>query len=236
MKFYFKIMKMFNLKSLFSIPNKPGALPSKHFLTEEQEKEDVFTWEKWEVEIKKKYPIRYFLSEILPCWFSKYIYGNFAPIPRFWYWLRCHTFTKYHILDLRQPKNSVDEYRYGYTDIDHRILYACFNLLKIYVEKQKPYDLRKDYTDVEIEKDFGMNNQQKVYDEVMLIYNYWTIDRQNSRKELDEEFERIYKLKNIDRIKYNELYSQYRIKEKSFDDKEDEILIRLMKIRRNLWI
>src|SRR5689334_19524995 len=110
------------LYSLLKIPNSSIALPSELFLTEEQEKEkDLLTWEKWEERAKKEYPIRFFLSRTIPRYWRRHIWGDYAPLNRFLYWVRSHTYNRYHFLDLRQAKGSNDEYRWGWIDADAQI-------------------------------------------------------------------------------------------------------------------
>lgn len=48
------------------------------------------------------------------------------------YWLRCHTYNKYHILDLRP--SDPDGYRYGYLDRDNAMFLAMFKCLTDFVE------------------------------------------------------------------------------------------------------
>jgi hypothetical protein len=56
------------------------------------------------------------------------VWGFFSNL---WYWLRCHTFDKYHLVDIRTP-----EYRWGWMDRCDGVLYACFALLVDFVEKE----------------------------------------------------------------------------------------------------
>lgn len=51
-----------------------------------------------------------------------------------WWWLKYHLVPKhrYHILSLKQPNG----YQYGWLDADQQILYACFNILISFVEKE----------------------------------------------------------------------------------------------------
>lgn len=129
-------------KKIFGLPSpkdlgKSGrnALSMKCFLTEEQEKEGVYTWSDWKEEVKTKYPVRYFFNKTLIHWFAVHIT---LPIKHKWYWIKSHTYKKHHLLDLRQPKtDTMDDYRYGWCDQKNQVLYACFNALVSFYEEAR---------------------------------------------------------------------------------------------------
>ena len=115
------IRKIFNWKV-------PTALPSEMFTHEPGE----LTWEQWRINQRSKYPIRFFICETFPRKLN-YLLMRFV---NFIYWIKCHTIKKYHLLDLRQPNGSYYDYRYGYRDIVDKIIFANFNLLSEYIEKE----------------------------------------------------------------------------------------------------
>lgn len=166
-----------------------------------------FCWEDWEEEIKKRYPIKFWLLKTCPTfirykiWFP--IKRSFADI---YDWLYCHIIKRDHILDLRQPckKNdaiNIDCYRYGWVDIVDKIKFANFNLLNKFVEEE--LNLLYFPSEEEVIEDPNLKKYRDLIIEIKSIYNWWNFDRQNETQDVE--------------------------------DKTDEMLIRLIKIRQNLW-
>jgi hypothetical protein len=101
-----------------------------------------------------------------------------------WYWFQSVTYKKQHLLDLRQPKGSPEEYsyRWGYSDISQRLIYANFNLLCIYIEKELGgiKEAKKWLKKLEgyQEKDEPVPEFQiKTIREAIALYEWWTIER-----------------------------------------------------------
>ena len=92
-------------------------------------------------------------------------YWNAWSPKNWWDFIRCHTFTRYHIVDCRSKANG---YTFGWVDTDRRILHACFNLLKEYVEKEKPFEV--------IDWDWD-EHYKEVGNEIKALYNWWTVER-----------------------------------------------------------
>lgn len=221
------------LFSVISIP-KPVALPMEEFLFDKAG-EDVYTWEKWQEESKTKFPVRYFLTEDLPKYWRRYIWGDYAPVNRFLYWFRCNTYNRYHLLDLRQPEGNDDSYRWGWIDADRQMLLGCFNILKNYVEKEKPFSPRDHYSAEEIENDPSLKSQAANYDEIMVLYHYWIVDRKAEQEKLNTILETVSKKEKIDWVVYSEHMNEYWKKVIEFEDTEERMLTRLIKIRKGLW-
>lgn len=80
-----------------------------------------------------------------------------------YYWLRCHLWTRYHVVSAREPG-----YAYGWKDVDLRMLNACFNLLQDFVEGEKPFD-RCDYE--------SSPERLVVKSEIEDLYNWWLEER-----------------------------------------------------------
>lgn len=162
-----------------------------------------------------------------------------------WYWFRANTYNRYHILNLQQPKlrngqKNYDRYKCGWCDTDHRILYAVFNLLVEFVEKEEPHCP----TEEEIEKEsneWGSKNilivQRLDMLEIFALYTYWTKERNEMAKKMDEALTRCsYKFKKSVSLTLDEIENdEYAVLEKAFNAKEDEMLMRVMRIRRCLW-
>ncbi len=133
------------------------------------------------------------------------------------YFVECHVFdkAKYHKLDLRQPKDkdSCWGYQYGWVDADIQLLFACFNILRTFVEVEldgnlDPIPIDKDNFDDESVKEKNIFLQ-----EIKELYDWWMVDREIDYRNKQNSFE----------------------KEDSFIEKETEMLIRLIKIRKGMW-
>jgi hypothetical protein len=107
----------------------PVALPSRFF----PNRLDEYTWEDWADEARAMYPVRYFLQQSLPRLFRR----AWWPFPHAWYWIRTHTYNRYHIVDLRCPTWGL-EYEWGWADASERIFLAAFQVLKEFVEHEYP--------------------------------------------------------------------------------------------------
>lgn len=171
--------------------------------------------EAWDAEMKKKYPVRFFLSRALPRWWAR---ATRVLWETPWYWLRTHTYNRYHILDLR---NKVDGYDWGWIDADAQILYACFNILVSFVEKESPEvglaktpeEFWPDHEWQEGERE-SLQRHIEREQEVRAIYDWWVTERKKEKDESEKgDFE----------------------KQAELSDKDNEMLIRLMKVRRSLW-
>ena len=122
-----------------------------------------------------------------------------------WYWLRTHTYNRYHILSLASPQNH---YEWGWIERDQAILHACFNLLKDYVEEEMGQVCY--YAPANEEYGSPEWDHREEEDEINALYQWWMVDRD---KHIDENKNYFY--------------------EDACED--DEMLLRLMKIRRHLW-
>ena len=223
------------MKKLFGIP-KPKALPSKMFGSKPGE----YTWEDWREDAKKDNPIRYFFSETVPHWWNVHISMN---IEHAWYWLRTHTVHRYHKLDLRQPYTGTDDdYTWGWLDEDRQLVFACFNVLVSYVDSVNSQehiygtdninDLRESMIKDGVENPDDMP-QLKCLMEAKELYQYWTVKRKvdlNKRRDLLLDWSR-----NKDKDGNQKRWNALRKAEDDFDKEEEEMLIRLIKIRRSLW-
>jgi len=146
--------------------DKPIALSMKSITPTEE-----YTWEDWEMETATKYPIRYFLQEVLPIWFYCRI---MKPIKNLFYWIRCHTYNRYHILKLQSPR-----YKWGWCDAVEQIMIASFTVLVNFVEKEEAFTSHIDW-DSDYEHACAKN-------EMMELYNWWKVERWEEEKELETD-------------------------------------------------
>lgn len=185
------IRKIFNWKV-------PTALPSEMFCHEPGE----LTWEQWRINQKSKYPIRFFICETFP----RKINSLLMRLVNFIYWIKCHTIKKYHLLDLRQPNGSYYDYRYGYRDIVDKIIFANFNLLSEYIEKELEGQYKAEEFLAQIKEIEDVSPAQiRSLEKAIELYKWWNNDlpamqnyysevlNTNFRKLGKEEKERLYK-------------------------------------------
>src|SRR5258708_9618462 len=152
------------------------AMPSRLFPNNKTEK----TWEDFYEILRKNYPVRYLIAYTLPTFFRDRWWSISRPFKNAHYWFVSHFVPsrRYHMLDLRQPKNgdNVDNYSYGWRDTDSRMVFALFNLLCQFVEEE----VSEGYyvpTEGDIAKDPALKYQLDNYIEFMTIYIWWKKDR-----------------------------------------------------------
>jgi len=169
------------------------------------------TWEDFEEWSERKCPIRFKIHTFV----CRHIFG---PIKRFVenvpYWIRTHTYNRYHIIDIRQPKNSPGQYHYrwGWLDRSQVLPLAMFNILQDFVEneflpqywwgydekKQKSYTVKKKdrKTWQQLLEEYSEKNDPKPED----IENYWEYEQTIFDRKYDRELLTIYKWWTVDRI------------------------------------
>jgi len=195
-----------------------------------------YTWEDYNEYIEKNYPIRNWLFNIVPMWFSVNISKN---VSEFFYRIRSNIDKKYHLLDLRQP--GKEGYKYGWVDSDTQMLYANFNILVNFVEKElkEPLDEMIKFHKEISEKEQESDQWYKAYLEIKELYNYWKIDRAIKEKEeqdsLSAWYEKFKDYKNRNNVECDKLSDEHRKLEVEFEEKETEMLLRLIKVRKFMW-
>jgi len=211
------------------------AMASELFLDEGEECKD--TWEEYYRVCKEKYPVRYFLNEARK-WLSRW-----PRVSDIFYWIRTHTKDRYHILNLKEaePENR-DGYRWGWLDRSEVLLISSFLVLRMFVEQEGKSPGFGDLTALikEAEESEALHDQldtlraqQKDYEEVMFLYNWWVKDRFEEYKVFEDKLEEAYK-------KYKETRDDkdrdvWFAAEAAKAKREEEMLIRLVKIRNHLW-
>lgn len=223
--------KYFGLPTVVELGwNDCNALEMREFSDEPKGK----TWEDYYAHMKETYPVRYFFNETIPQFLKRKIWWTFSiPINKLYYFLVSHLIPsrRYHMLDLRQKGG----YRYGWEDVPEKMLYAMFNLLGEYINKESHCDLTKWHTQEEIDTDPQLSHQHNEMLEAYEIYHWWTVGRieeQNKRNELSHIWCKARKNKDP---KKQEYWDQMNQMDKDFETKTDEMIARLMKIRRTLW-
>ena len=133
-----------------------------------------------------------------------------------WHWFRSHTFARYHLLDMRSPKNG---YRYGYMDRSDIMLFANFKLLVEYVELEDALNfIDWDPDDDDFPSKEWVDETRHAGKEIRELYKWWTVERPN-----------LVKASEVAPVKLSMTLDE-QIK------KMDDInLLRLIKIRGHLW-
>lgn len=149
-----------------------------------------------------------------------------------WYPIIYRTTRRYHILDLRDAGNGYD---IGWHDSDSQILQANFLILKNFVEKEQPFK----YIDWDYNDDYS-----KLGKEIKDLYVWWTVERAKEHAELAAEWDKrdlSYHFESSENGVYKRMVwtgddTKDLLKaEEELHEKDTEMLIRLMKIRRSLW-
>lgn len=207
-----------------------NALPMDRF---KSAGDDTPTWEDWEVEMRKNYPVRFFFAETFPHWYRRHIK---SPIKDAWYWVKCHTLPshRYHFLDLRQPKSEASPgYKFGWIDSDTQMLYAAFNILNNFVKHELPNFYCP--SEEEVQADASLLRQRTVYLEAKAIHYWWNVER---LRQLKLHLELLHKWGDAQKAgdaNTQQLWDDLHKLEAAMETKEDEMFARLLKIRRSLW-
>lgn len=201
-----------------------------------------YTWEDWHAEVKKLHPVKYWIAETAGDFLRYKVWLRITrPITDAHYWFVSHVIPsrRFHMLDLRQPKgeiSNIDAYRYGWNDVPEKMLYAMFNLLKEYF-KEEPYELTTHYTLEEINADFGMKAQYETLQEAKTILHWWQVGRKEERKIYSDLLHRWSELRKDKKTRKeaDQVFEVMKNTEADWENKTDEMIARLMKIRRSLW-
>lgn len=141
-----------------------------------------------------------------------------------YHWVRCHTWDRYHIIDI--GKSNPHYYNWGWVDRDHAMMAACFQLLTDFVDKEKPFDV------IDWESDSG---HRKAGKEIKELYEWWTSERFWEHQELDGMHVKVPDLDNADTSIWDDSWNEWCAFSDELDEKDDLMLKRLMKIRKYLW-
>ncbi len=201
--------------------------------------ENKYSWSDWEEEVKRDYPIRYFLFETIPFKFSVKIK---RPIEEVIYWFKCKLFKKhkYHLIDIRNTNyahESLRDYNYGYCDPMNQILYASFEILRKHVQNGNP-EFQIKHIKEALERNeniYGSVEEDKrrleIYWAIISLNDWWLTSRPVLLRVYDEELTKAgnSKEKGIEKYKkVNEL-------EEFINNEECMMLKKLADIRLYLW-
>lgn len=145
-----------------------------------------------------------------------------------WFRYRFHPRHRYHVINTMDKWGKLNGVTYGWEEVDHQMMYACFKLLVDYVEKQRPFGII-DFDDNE--------DSSALKKEILDLYGWWTVTRPKEREEVAEGWGKIPKFRfdaNVVWRPHPEAAELLK-RNKELDDKDDEMLSRLVRIRRSLW-
>lgn len=174
-----------------------------------------------------------------------------------WYWFKSKYIRRDHLLDLRNP-----EYRWGWVDRSERLVYANFNLLKEFIERERPFetfcwgdcpskgssdgqDPCSCQTDPFETEHAAVRRQQKA--DLLLLYRYWTADRAVLHQNIDNALHAWAESRHVggkdffDTInepptpESERLFAELQRLEKDEEDRLDRYLVLLVGLRRVLW-
>jgi hypothetical protein len=221
------------LKKLLKLPtpvdlgwSSSNALPMRSFHP------DVlgWTWEDYHSQMKSKYPVRYFIFETLRRFVSTYLLHPLKNTK--WYFIE-RWFKKNHMLDLRQVSwvPGCDEYDWGYLDPRTEMLFACMNSLDRFV-KEAHARSHLDWLESQLATIPDTSPEKQVlednimlYREALEIHKWWNVDRKTKFVKFSDEDD--YSTDVGKRAVFDRW--------EKFEQEEDEMMIRLMRIRRGLW-
>jgi hypothetical protein len=151
---------------------------------------------------------------------------------------RSKKFAKYHLLDIRNARHG---YIGGYTDPVEMVLLANMAILVQFIKKEKPFEVVNWNSDPE---------HKNAASEMKAIYKWWIKDRKIAHDKWLKQSDKAYpdgwfnleplsdgtsRMVVPDRDKWEGKRKKVIETEMSLDAKDDEMLERLLKIRRFLW-
>lgn len=206
--------------------------------------EEFEDYDKW---LKSNHPYVYWIEEV----FMDKFQDAFCFLPKLYrevkYNIKNRFFTKPHYLNTGLKKGS-------YYEIDERIIHGLFNTLKIYIEEELSNyaqifyseEMRKerkkwsnaqhaiDYIEWEIKE--TSKEQSDAAKEKLELYKWWTEVYPNRVDPYDlviwEEDEKPFQ-KTV--VSYAEKYGEFEKETKRQNSEDEEMMIRLIKLRYALW-
>ena len=169
-------------------------------------------------------------------------YGFVRPIRLF---IRKHI-QRLHMLDMRSKQHGYDG---GYIDPAEQVLYANFAILKNFVEREKPFE----FNDLQIingkvvGRDGDTDPDTPYFQEMYELYEWWTRTRKMDSDAVTELSSKVtYRMIETEdsdpkygkyfQMKWEGPHKEWTDAETAFQKKEDEMLERLIKVRRHLWL
>lgn len=145
-----------------------------------------------------------------------YRFRNF--FANIWYWIRSHTYKRYHIVDVRGQAG----FSYGWVDRDHLLLLACFKILVDFVEQERDDLLSEGVREPTVDNHgYDDTHFREADREILSLYNYWKYDRAKMEAEMYD----FKKYTQEERFQLMDIFEQT----------EETNLLRLIKVRGYMW-
>lgn len=197
------------------------------------------------------------LENLKEWWYLKKLDFRHSKLGEAWYWLRCHTYNRYHILNMSNKDNGWD---WGWEEPDAQILYANMAIMVQFVELECGFgDIGPDYEYVitaPADEVCDLHWQQS-HAELIAIYKWWKYERKEEHRLQKEALEAHYKkypykmeFQRVDPDNGDSVYKRVPTehdKEEELEldmlmewedelyQKDTDMLMRLMDIRSTLW-
>lgn len=188
-------------------------------------------------------------------WAENWHKRPFRHISNCLYWLRTHTYNRYHIIDISNKRNG---YAWGWQDRCESLLFANMAILVDFVEKEQAFNSHVSWESAE---EAGINENDcsaSIYNahafakkEMLEIYTWWKKERREERDAVDWMYDEAYK---DDKIEFEPISNGYfKLKDQPetelqkqlktwiyeydnyLDKKDDEMMIRLINVRGYMW-
>lgn len=176
------------------------------------------------------------MFKMMKTWFK---YNIYFPLRNLYWWFQ-HNFNprhRYHMLDLRQPKWDLN-YRHGWIDSDTKMVYALFNILNRFVERELPNFYIPTEEEIVARPEYErecLKTQRKAGLEIIAIHNWWTAVRpvmQDQQKRALNEWHTAHKAKAPNE---QELFKRIDELDEKYNTTLEDYMIRLIKVRGSMW-
>lgn len=186
-------------------------------------------WDDWKKNNKEKYPIRYFLFKTLPRKIELTFYHRIRNPLSNLKWAIIHRFHPKHQYNILKPRSL----KPGYYDSDTRILHACMDEVSVFVEHEEKYGM----TDWN-----GTKQHKHAWSEMKVIYKWWNKTRPATEEKVEnllhrwsDAFDKDGGFNKPRSPKTSKLSDKMYKLENLIDATDEEMLIRLARIRLFMW-
>jgi hypothetical protein len=210
---YFALPK--SEREFYKLYKTPYALPSEFFDKTEK------GWESFYKEIRKKYPLQWFIRE----WCFSYDNPIYAVAKRIQHKIHDAEYAFKNFISPSYPRWRKTLPRHKYNDICTVVVESNFNLILDFYYAE----IEAGYTDWNAQE-----NTKKFFEELTSTVKWIEKDRIQLDKELNDEL--MNSCKNKMEKNYDKKYAQYDILQKSIKDKETEILKWFIDNRDFFWL
>lgn len=202
--------------------------------------DDRPTWSDYYTKMKHDYPVKFFFASTLPTFIRDTWFHLIGwQLRDFKWWFKSFIIRRDHLLDLRQPmidKSSGGYYRHGYLEPDQKMLYAMFNILNEFVgESLNDVMYCPTEKDVREDEHGGMKEQLDRYFEIIAIHRWWNIDRLAEYKAYSDALRTWSEAKKAKSPDAERLFKELNAMEQANEATLDDMIARLMKVRRSMW-